>query len=122
LVAGEGAGAVLVKKAAPDSNRRVWVNPDSFSFRTRSEQKLAWEQILQNASSDSPWVLPASIVPSTLASGLNEFRRIELDWGAVFTASAAWNFLLAEHEREKGDPFQFLVPGANYAVTSVAFR
>jgi hypothetical protein len=121
LVAAEGAGAVLVQKAGPDSIRRLEVSPTSTTFRTRAEQRAAWEAHLGVSKKEIPRVLPATVVPPSLAGIYAAMKRTGPDFGAAFTASAAWNFLQAEHLRKSEGAFQLLVPGANTAVTSVTF-
>jgi hypothetical protein len=121
VVAAEGAGAVLVERAtgAADEMRAIPA-PSAVSFRSRCEQKAAWQRVI--AGSSSPLVLPASIIASHLAAELAPHApRLVPDHGFAFTASAAWSFLQACDHRRDHPPFRLLVPGTNTAVTEMLF-
>ena len=124
LVASEGAGAVLVRKPQGPARCIVKVAPNSVSFRSRNEQKAAWEKIFTEYNSSAPLLLPGNVVPPSLVGQISvasQATRLSPDWGAAFTASAAWSFLQASQYRLAHQPFNLLVPGANIAVTVISF-
>jgi 3-oxoacyl-[acyl-carrier-protein] synthase III len=113
LVAAEGAGAVLVRRAV-DGGGTLRVNPapTSFSFRTREEREGACRRLAEET--DRPVMAGADFMSRQSSS-------FGSDHGVAFTASAAWTFLQACSRGRDGSPFRLLVPGANAAVAAVDF-
>jgi len=125
LVASEGAGAVLVRKAAEDSDGSIDISDTSVTFRSKKEQVAAWEKVLLIKKDEPDFMLPGNITPPDIrdqvvsAKGL---QTVSSDWGGAFTASTAWGMIQAHDYRRPRHAFQLLVPGSSAAVSSVCFN
>ena len=124
MVAAEGAGALLVRRADRSSNVFLEVNSRSHPFRTRAEQISACKEVLAKGNARCPFFLPGIVTPPDLVQrisslgGVSSFAKYR---GSAFTASTAWDLMEAYRFRGQRGPFQMLVPGSSAAVTSVGF-
>ena len=124
MVASEGAGAVLVRKAAKDSDGSIDVSTPSITFRSKKEQVSAWEKVLLRKG-QSEFMLPGNITPPDIrnqVASAKGLRTVSSDWGGAFTASTAWSMIQAHAFQKLRNSFQLLVPGSSAAVTSVCFH
>jgi len=124
MVASEGAGAVLVRKAAKDAEGSIDVSTPLVTFRSKKEQVAAWEKVLSRKN-QSEFVLPGNITPPEIrdqVASAKGLRTVSSDWGGAFTASTAWSMIQAHAFQELRNSFQLLVPGSSAAVTSICFH
>lgn len=125
MVASEGAGAVLVRKAAEDSEGSIDVSTLSVTFRSKQEQVAAWEKVLLRKKDEPEFMLPGNITPPDIrdkVSSARGLRTVSSDWGGAFTASTAWSMIQAHAFQRLRNSFQLLVPGSSAAITSVCFH
>ena len=99
----EGAGAVLIGKKTPDAIADITRIADGYTFRTRAQASAAGRECLAGFNTEIPIVHTAtSWMAQPAASLLSERQVISLSQGPLhdaFTASSAWNTILAARQR-----------------------
>jgi hypothetical protein len=100
----EGAGAILIGRQTPNSIADITRIADGHSFRTRQQARTAGAECLAGFDSSIPVLETATgWIAKTASSLLSERQVISLSDGPRregFTASSAWNTILAARQRQ----------------------
>lgn len=99
----EGAGAVLIGKKTPNAMADITRIADGYTFRTRDQARIAGRECLGEFDINAPVMDTAtSWASQTAASLLSNRQLVSLSQGPQhdgFTASSAWNTILAARQR-----------------------
>jgi hypothetical protein len=100
----EGAGAVLIGKKTPDAIADITRIADGYTFRTRDQARIAGVECLGEFDRNAPVMDTATSWASQKAASLLSNRQlVSLSHGPQrdgFTASSAWNTILAARQRQ----------------------
>lgn len=100
----EGAGAILLGRQAPDAIANITRIEDGYAFRTRAQALRAGAECLGAFDQKIPVMqTAASWIKDTAESILAQRHIVPLSKGPRcegFTASSAWNIILAARQRE----------------------